>query len=644
MDQYIERKLADFIAIPVSQLRRLSHNERNKHFEDFANFHILKRWHLPGATPAEVLHVSTGATDDNQIDGYGVMIGSRLLPCNGSEQDAGERAARVLEEAEDDEPIHYIFTQTTTTESFAVAKMTSFVAGVNNCFEDHPFRAENDALRVRRAIKNAITRVIGGKATERVSISLYYVALGTWQNHPAADRSVRDSGAPASMGVPLGWRKEAETTVRRVVGSANTPQVEVLDRGRLAETIVFNEAAERAAAADPAALAAPVSEHYSRSIEAPQLLRLPALSALSDGYIGYLPACEFLKLLEREDGQGMLEQISFSNVRAYLGDNAVNTEIAATLAGEGRSEFLLLNNGVTVVARKATWRDGRLTLVDYQIVNGLQTSHILYRQRAHLAPPAEVAVPVKIVVTTDRALLDRVVHASNRQTVVTDLQHEGHSPFVMELWRAFAAARATPGGELLWLERREGEYDLSPPHPDADRVISLAELLSVVTATHLRQPHVAASGVAAMRSNVPRKIFGESHRTFPYVVAARLLYRVWKWLEANAASDIERFEPHLCYGLYLLAAIEGPREDLASADTENAYRVLDRRLGQRANVDRALGIVAEAIRGAVQPLRPEAANRRSNPREWREAPRTKRLLTTPLQLALRGKRSTIAWE
>jgi hypothetical protein len=75
------------------------------------------------------------------------------------------------------------------------------------------------------------------------------------------------------------------------------------------------------------------------------------------------------------DEQGSLRRPVFeANVRDYQGRTEVNDEIQNSLQEATAEDFWWLNNGVSVLASKASLGGKVLTIEDPQIVNGLQTS------------------------------------------------------------------------------------------------------------------------------------------------------------------------------------------------------------------------------------------------------------------------------
>lgn len=151
-------------------------------------------------------------------------------------------------------------------------------------------------------------------------------------------------------------------------------------------------------------------------------LDLPVQECLTAGQEGYVVLarlrdyCKFV-----QDEKGALRRYLFdSNVRAFLGANLVNADIAETLACEAGPNFWWLNNGVTILATSASLVGKTLKLRDIQIVNGLQTTESIHRHFTKSAIPADGsrALLVKVIVSQDETVRDQVIRATNNQSAV----------------------------------------------------------------------------------------------------------------------------------------------------------------------------------------------------------------------------------
>ncbi len=99
------------------------------------------------------------------------------------------------------------------------------------------------------------------------------------------------------------------------------------------------------------------------------------------------------------DSGALARSIFESNVRDYQGSVVVNTGIRKTLENRDSENFWYLNNGVTIITPKAVLAGKQLTIEDPQIVNGLQTSHEIYRHFSQLDDSSgdERAVLVRVI-------------------------------------------------------------------------------------------------------------------------------------------------------------------------------------------------------------------------------------------------------
>jgi hypothetical protein len=109
-----------------------------------------------------------------------------------------------------------------------------------------------------------------------------------------------------------------------------------------------------------------------------------------------------------------------SNVRDYQRSVVVNTGIKNTLSNKDSDNFWYLNNGVTVITPNAVSAGKQLTIEDPQIVNGLQTSHEIYRYFSELEEPVEDerTILVRVICEKDEEARDRIIRATNSQTAI----------------------------------------------------------------------------------------------------------------------------------------------------------------------------------------------------------------------------------
>lgn len=121
-----------------------------------------------------------------------------------------------------------------------------------------------------------------------------------------------------------------------------------------------------------------------------------------------------------KDESGKLRTYLFdSNVRDYMGNNLVNLDIMESLEHNQDIDFWWLNNGITFLATSAVDIGAKLKVQNIQIVNGLQTSHSIYRYFTESqSQQDERCVMIKIITQNDPAIRDSIIRSTNNQTSV----------------------------------------------------------------------------------------------------------------------------------------------------------------------------------------------------------------------------------
>lgn len=139
-----------------------------------------------------------------------------------------------------------------------------------------------------------------------------------------------------------------------------------------------------------------------------------------------LPTLELCKLLDHEQALNKRIDALFSdNIRDFLRYNKTNKNIRDTLLGNDAEYFPFLNNGITIIAERVKMPNEMqagfypLEVVNPVIVNGLQTTHVIYDIYQQSVDKLEgVYVVVRLYETTDRELIDKITEATNTQSPI----------------------------------------------------------------------------------------------------------------------------------------------------------------------------------------------------------------------------------
>jgi cold shock CspA family protein len=292
---------------------------------------------------------------------------------------------------------------------------------------------------------------------------------------------------------------------------------------------------------------------------------LPKIQNIQEAYIGLLPAKEYLKLIC--DNEGKLQRsLFYDNVRDFQGNNPVNMEILATLGdSDQRDKFVVLNNGVTVVAQAINKIGSTFRLKDFQIVNGCQTSHVLFRNQNALDI---VFVPVKIVVTDDSDVINLIIKGTNRQTEVKIEAFESLNPFQKEL-EEFYATFGKAREPRLYYERRSKQYEGLPIKQQ--QIISLTAQAKSFLAMFLNDPHSTHRYYGELLRANRSRLFISSHSPIPYYVSALALYNFDRLVEAGKLSTFHRRLKYQVLMLFRLLKQTSPLPFLDSKKGMDAY-------------------------------------------------------------------------
>lgn len=329
-----------------------------------------------------------------------------------------------------------------------------------------------------------------------------------------------------------------------------------------------------------------MANSLSREILFPKRVTMPDVPGVTQAFLGVLPIQEFNKLIAGE-ADTILNSIFYDNVRDWEGFNLVNKGMHDTLLdATARQRFVLMNNGVTVIAKKIQPTGDKLFIEDYQFVNGCQTSNVLWACRNSLKS-STTAVPIKIVATEDEGVIRDIIRATNSQTEIKQSQLLAVTDFQKQLELFFRANESNP----LFYERRSRQYVNQRVEPK--RVVTPIGLVKAYASMFLEEPHKTARDFGSVLKKVGVEIFGAEHRLEPYFLSALAYY----WVDVI----LKKLAPELRVARYqILLAARLLYEDAAppqmnSKKMEKYANGLISRLSTYASATRALSPAIELV-------------------------------------------------
>lgn len=250
------------------------------------------------------------------------------------------------------------------------------------------------------------------------------------------------------------------------------------------------------------------------------------------------------------DDAGNLRRYIFEwNVRDFQGEVEVNKDIKRTLdEGTESVQFWWLNNGITILASKASIVGKDIALDDVQVVNGLQTS---YRIHEHLSssPPREEerALLCRIIVTQDPETRDSIIKATNFQTTVSPVSLRAHDPIQRNI-DAFLLSKK------WYYDRRKNYYrNLGRP---ADRIVSPSYLAQAIMAMGLCQPDNSRARPTSLIKDDSeyKRVFDENVALSVYLWAASQMKRIDAFLRLPTSPGNESEKRELRFHMAMWVA------------------------------------------------------------------------------------------
>lgn len=272
----------------------------------------------------------------------------------------------------------------------------------------------------------------------------------------------------------------------------------------------------------------------------------PNIKGVDKAYLGLVQIDEYLKLITDQDGN-LQNGLFYDNVRSYLGENPVNNEILDTIKSKEKYiQFPILNNGVTIVAKSLKPSGDKYALSDFQIVNGCQTSNVIYKCRDIVQD--DMMLPVKIICTEDPDLINDVIRSTNRQTIVLDEAFESLKVFHKRLQDYYNTFK---GNDRIYYERRTHEYDNSEERIRRANIVSLPIQLYAYVSMFMEEPHSVHRYYGELLRSYSMKVFQEDHRLVAYYTSAWLLHRIENALRCKEL-DPSKYREYRYHFLYMI--------------------------------------------------------------------------------------------
>jgi AIPR protein len=512
-------------------------------FEHFAGYITVQRHFTESFDSGDI--VTEG---DSGIDAIAIIVNGSLVTDREAFEEQADKAGSL--------DVTFVFVQADRSPGFDAAKIGTFGFGVLDFFKDSPTLKRNEKVTEAAAIMSAVYKRSSKFKRGNPVCRMYYVTTGKWQGDATLEAR----------------RKSAMTDVEGT-GLFRSVDFIPIDASGLQQ------------------LYRQTKNAISREFIFANKTVVPEVPGVKEAYLGFLPASEFVKIIQ-DDGGEIISGLFYDNVRDWLDFNDVNDEIGNTLRSDARARFVLMNNGITIIARNLQPTGNKFLIEDFSIVNGCQTSHVLFAERDKI--DQSVMVPIRLIGTQDEGIINDVIRATNRQTEVKAEQFYALQEFSKNL-ELFC--QAFPEQHRLYYERRTRQYHRLAV--EKTRIVTPASMIKAYAAMFLAEAHRATRSYAALKAKVGTEIFAKGQRMEPYYTAAYALYKL-EFLFRNGKLEA-KYKParfHILLAARHLAnpAILPPDN---SHEMERFCKKITDRLWEPAQAEELIARAAQVIAAAA---------------------------------------------
>ena len=266
-------------------------------------------------------------------------------------------------------------------------------------------------------------------------------------------------------------------------------------------------------------------------------LEFEEVKKISNSQVILCKASEFVKLLNTEEGI-IRKSLFMDNVRDFQGNTNINQAMLDTIKNDPAS-FLLLNNGITIVCSELVSGNRKVTITNPQIVNGCQTSSVLYQAHIDGVNLDDVLLLIKIIATEELIITNSIVKGTNSQNPVfsesfeiTREFHKNLEDFIIAIQNEYSNSEAK-----IYYERRSKQY-ASNPLVKKSRTFGLDMLAHSVVSVFLQAPHDSVLHIVNLLEKYQNSIFVDSQSLYPYYCAALLCLNFEKLLREEQIDRV----------------------------------------------------------------------------------------------------------
>jgi hypothetical protein len=474
----------------------------SKLFEFFCNSIIVSQHYLGRFEPKDV----TTEEDDAAIDGFAFIIDGELITTVDDAEQAFKSHKTTLE-------VLVIVTQIKSGEKFDKKEISNYVLGLKDFFSLKPKMPQGEfnkkSLNIFKVILDNLRKV----KNKRPSLISCYATSGVYK----AEKEIAASFEILTVEL-------SDTDLFHGIENFAIGRSELLK--------IHNN----------------ISQVNEGKIIVDEFFGMPAMPGIPQSYVAIVKAKEFVTKLLIDSNGNLKNEVFEENIRAYLGNkNPVNEKIKATLKdNEQKLLFSVLNNGITLVTPDLTVTPNskQFEFVNYQIINGCQTSNTLFENIGDLDDSTKVVI--KCIESDDYDKISDIISATNSQSNIDNNAFHSLKTKAKDVQKFFAIQnKSNNANSLVYFERRENEYKHLTYKKS--RIFDIKSLSRAYNAMFLEFPFNSARYVSKIFEIQGKNLFKETDNEICYFTSALALYKFNSMVNSkkNDAHTFVKFRWHI---------------------------------------------------------------------------------------------------
>lgn len=514
MDRITKSFLEEFCKI--NELTELKESTQYEYFSSYCA--ITKEY---GSSSFNLDDITTGIATQG-IDGIGIIVNNKLVNNVEEIKDLIE-INKVLN-------VKFILIQAKTSSNFSNGEILNFFAWTEEFFTGEKNSFDNEEMKKFIELKEYIYNTENCKYMSKANpiLEMYYTTTGNWVDDHNLQTIISNNK-------------------NKLKASNLFSKIEFTPVGASEIQELYRKTKEKSSA----------TFNFSKRVT------IPTDGKIKEGYYGIIPFEEYRKVIA--DEKDNIKNVFEDNIRDFLGeDNDVNESMNETLNNPNSiMKFGLLNNGITIVTESIAVIGDCFSITNYQIVNGCQTSHILYQNR-ELYEIDKVYIPIRIIATEDDEIKNEITTATNNQTAIKKEQLASLSNYQRKLEQYYDTY--PDNGFKLYYERRTNQYNqMTIPK---NKIVSISTQIKAFSSMFLDIPHAVAGFYGTVVKKSEGEIFNLSDKLIMYYASALTLFKLEYYFKNGTLDTKYRRAKNHILMLFKLVVFNNEIPKFNSADME----------------------------------------------------------------------------